>query len=397
MTDLVFVLNAGSSSLKFAAYDAATGAPYLRGAFEDLGRRPCLLRTEGQDEPPAAIPLDLADHGAAARHLAEGIERRGLVLRAIGHRLVRGGPGHDGPRRIDQPLIDQLQALSATAPAHLPAELAIITLFGARFPSLPQIACFDTAFHRTMPGVARRLPLPRRLTQNGLERFGFHGLSCTSLVDTLEREAGPEAAAGRLILAHLGSGSSLTAVRGRRSIDTTMGFTTSGGIPMATRSGDLDPGIAYYLERTEGINARAFNDMINTASGLLGISETSGDVRQLLDRAADPRAAEAIDYYCYRIRQAIGALAASLGGLDTLVFSGGVGQNAPAIRSRACAALGFLGIALDEAANGANAALISAPTSHVAVRVIRTDEEAVILDAVRAMLAADDRLGGPIR
>lgn len=389
MTDLVLTLNGGSSSLKFAAYDADTALRVLRGELANLGQPGTAFRTQIGDLPPRVETLGSLDHAAATRHLLNWLAGGETSIRAIGHRLVHGGPNHPAPALIDTQLLRELQALRAIAPAHLPAELAIIEICREHFADLSQVACFDTAFHRNMPAVARRLPIPRRLAQSGIERFGFHGLSYAHLVGELARHGGPQVASGRLVLAHLGSGSSLAAVKGQQSIETTMGFSTSGGIPMATRSGDLDPGLAHHLAQTQGMDVRAFNDMVNTASGLLGMSETSGDVRVLLaQEATDHRAAEALDTYCYRICQAIGALAASLGGIDTLVFTGGVGQNAPAIRSRACTNLGFLGIALDEAANARNLPVISTSASPVTVRVIEADEEAVIFGMVQQTLAA---------
>jgi acetate kinase len=389
MTDLVLTLNGGSSSLKFAAYDADTALRVLQGEFGGLGRPNASFRTQIGDLPPRSDPLGLLDHGAAARHLLKWLAGGESSIRAIGHRLVHGGTEHHLPAVIDPQLLTQLQALSAIAPAHLPAELAIIEICREHFPGLMQVACFDTAFHRTMPAVARRLPIPRHISLKGIERFGFHGLSYAYIVGELARHAGPQVASGRLVLAHLGNGASLAAVNQQQSIETTMGFSTSGGIPMATRSGDLDPGLAHHLAQTEGMDAKAFNDMVNSASGLLGMSETSGDVRDLLAReATDHRASEALETYCYRICQAIGALAASLGGIDTLVFTGGVGEHAPAIRSRACARLGFLGIALDETANAQNQGVISTSASPVTVRVMKTDEEAMIFGLVQHMLAA---------
>lgn len=388
MTDLILTLNGGSSSLKFAAYDADTTLRVMRGEFANLGQENASFRTEVGDLPQRIDPLGSLDHRAATRHLLTWLAGGAASIRAIGHRLVHGGPDQHAPALIDPPLLARLQALREWAPAHLPAELSIIDICREHFPDLPQVACFDTAFHRTMPAVARRIPIPRRLALKGIERFGFHGLSYAYLVDELARQAGPEAAAGRLVLAHLGSGSSLAAVKARQSIDTTMGFSTAGGIPMATRSGDLDPGLMRHLAQTEGMDAQAFNSMVNTASGLLGMSEISGDVRELLrHEASDPRATEALDTYGYRIRQAIGALAAALGGIDTLVFTGGVGQNAPAIRSRACGGLEFLGITLDPAANAIGGPIISTRGSSVTVRVIETDEEAVIVSIVQQMLA----------
>jgi acetate kinase len=255
--------------------------------------------------------------------------------------------------------------------------------------NVPQIVCFDTAFHHDMPRVAKIVPLPRRYEAAGIRRYGFHGLSYTFLVDELERVAGPEAARGRLILAHLGNGASMTAVRERQSLDTTMCFTPTAGLPMSTRSGDLDPGIFVYLSRTEGMTPEQFQHVVNYESGLRGISETSSDMRDLTVRAKDdPRAAEAIEVFCYQARKWIGALAAVLGGVDTLVFTGGIGENGPDIRERICAGLDFLGITIDSKRNKATEPIISAANGRATVRVIRTNEELVMAKAAWKLIAS---------
>jgi acetate kinase len=257
------------------------------------------------------------------------------------------------------------------------------------------VACFDTAFHRDMPRVAQLLPIPRRFDEKGIRRYGFHGLSYAFLMEELERVAGTDASHGRVILAHLGNGSSLAAVRQGRSVDTTMAFTPAAGVPMSTRSGDLDPGLAWFLARSENMSAEQFHRMVNHESGLLGVSETSSDMRDLLAReTADVRAAEAVALYCYQVMKSIGAFAAALHGLDTLVFSGGIGENAPVIRQRICAGLGYLGVALDDSKNAANDADISAQPAAVTVRMIRTDEEAMIARATQRILPGP-RIPGP--
>jgi len=263
----------------------------------------------------------------------------------------------------------------------------LMEVFRQRYPDLPQVACFDTAFHRDMPRVARILAIPRRFEAKGVQRYGFHGLSYGYLMEELARVAGTEAAQARVILAHLGNGASLTAVRGGRSIDTSMGFTPTAGLPMSTRSGDLDPGLVWYLARSERMTAEQFHQMVNQESGLLGVSEISPDMRDLLAREGDDvRAAEAVALFCYQAKKWIGSFAAALGGLDTLVFAGGIGENAPVVRQRVCDGLAFLGIRLDETRNRANAPVISADASPAAVRVIRTDEEAMIARAVSRLL-----------
>jgi acetate kinase len=259
-----------------------------------------------------------------------------------------------------------------------------------RFPAVPQIACFDTAFHHTMPRVARLIPIPRRYEAHGVRRYGFHGLSCAFLLDELERLAGRPVARGRVILAHLGGGASITAVRDGKSIDTSMGLTPASGLPMASRSGDLDPGLAWYLARTEQMNAAQFNHMVNHDSGLLGISETSGDMRTLLAaQEEDTRAAEAVAVFCYQARKTVCAMAGALEGVDTLVFSGGIGEHTPEVRARICQGLGFLGIELDPERNAQDAPVISSETSAVRVRVIHTDEQLIIAQHARRVLQRD--------
>ena len=264
----------------------------------------------------------------------------------------------------------------------MPGEIELIEAFRNRDPDLPQVVCFDTAFHHDMPRVAQIVPIPRRFEAAGVRRYGFHGLSYAYLMEELARVAGPEEARGRVILAHLGAGASLAAVRDGHSIDTSMGFTPASGLVMGTRTGDLDPGLVRFLSRTEGMTADQFDSLVNHKSGLLGVSETSSDVRDLLARHnADVRAAEAIELFCYQAKKWIGAFAAALGGLDTLVFSGGIGENCAEIRRRICEGLAFLGIALDEGRNASSALLISTDQGPVKVRVIRTDEELIIAKA----------------
>ena len=313
-------------------------------------------------------------------------------LTAVGHRVVHGGPKYSQPERITPEMIEELRQLSAFDPEHLPEEILLTEAFHRRFPDLPQVACFDTAFHHDLPRVAQLLPIPRRYEAQGVRRYGFHGLSYAYLMKELARLAGTEAAQGRVILAHLGNGASLAAVHRGKSVDTSMSFTPTAGVPMSTRTGDLDPGLVWYLACTEHLDAQGFNEMVNSQSGLLGVSETSSDMRDLLEREAhDVRAAEAIALFCYQVKKWIGAFAAALGGLDTLVFAAGIGENAPTIRARICDGLGFLGIELDEKRNAANEGMISAATSRVPVRVIRTDEEYMIAETVCRILGLDGK------
>ena len=330
------------------------------------------------------------DRRSAAMFLLDWLEKRvGLAsIAAIGHRVVNGGPNYLEAQLVTDAMLDELRRISAYAPEHLPAEIDMIELMSERAPRARQVACFDTAFHRDMPRVAKILPIPRRLQAKGVERYGFHGLSYMFLMQELARAAGSEAALGRVILAHLGNGASLAAVHGGKSIDTSMGFTPTAGVPMSTRSGDLDPGLVWYLAQTEQMTAQQFHHMVNHQSGLLGVSETSSDLRDLLDKEGhDVRAVEAVALFCYQVKKWIGAFAAALGGLDTLVFTGGIGENSPVIRTRICDGLGFLGIQLDESRNAAGAPIVSTDASSARVRVIRTDEDVVIAKAVFSVLA----------
>jgi acetate kinase len=284
-------------------------------------------------------------------------------------------------------MVEELHRLSPFDPEHLPEEILLTEAFHRRFPDLPQVACFDTAFHHDLPRVARLLPIPRRYEAKGVRRYGFHGLSYAFLMEELGRVAGAEAAQGRIILAHLGNGASLAAVRDGKPVDTSMSFTPTAGVPMSTRSGDLDPGLVWYLTRTEGLDAKRLNEMVNSQSGLLGVSETSSDMRDLLAcETQDVRAAEAVALFCYQVKKWVGAFAVALGGLDTLVFAGGIGENAPTVRARICDGLGFLEIELEEKRNAANAGVISAAARRVKVRVIRTDEECMIAKTVCRVL-----------
>jgi acetate kinase len=308
------------------------------------------------------------------------------ALAAVGHRVVHGGPKYSEPQQVTAEMVEELHRLSPFDPEHLPLEIELIEAFRQRHPKLPQVACFDTAFHRTLPPIARLLPLPRRFAAKGIERYGFHGLSYSYLMDELGR-LDPRGAKGRVILAHLGNGASLAAVRHGRCLDTSMGFTPAAGLVMSTRTGDLDPGLVYFLARTERMTAAQFQRMVNHESGMRGISGTSSDMRDLLAREqADPRAAEAVGLFCYQAKKWIGSYAAALGGLDTLIFAGGIGENAPPVRARICDGLGFLGLALDRARNAKGAPLISTAASRIVVRIIHTDEELMIARSVAKTL-----------
>ena len=387
----ILAINAGSSSIKFALFEAAGSLRRAHaGEIERIGLPGPTWSVDGGEARPVAA----ADHVEAAdvlrRWIGEAIGSGSLA--AIGHRVVHGGPNYHEPQPVTEAMLAELRRLSPFDPEHLPDEVRLVEEFRRRFPRLPQVACFDTGFHHDLPSVARILPIPRRYLAKGIRRYGFHGLSYAYLMEELERVAGRAAAQGRVILAHLGNGASLAAVCEGRPVDTSMAFTPAAGLPMSTRSGDLDPGLAWYLMRAEGIHPREFNEMVNRRSGLLGVSETSSDMRDLLAREAeDARAAEAIALFCYQARKWIGAFAAALGGLDTLVFAGGIGENAAAIRARICAGLGFLGVALDPERNAAGGPLVSANRAPAAVRVIRTDEESMIARMVGRILGLRDK------
>ncbi len=396
MGQRILTINAGSSSIKFALFESGGSFErILAGAIERIGLPEASLRVKGINSPDNFSRLVTApDHKAAVNVLMDWLgESAGhKALGAVGHRVVHGGPKYSEPQRITAEMLDELRRLNPFDPEHLPQEILLTEAFRRRFPELPQVACFDTAFHHDLPRVARLLPLPRRYEAQGVRRYGFHGLSYAFLMDELVRQAGAEAARGRVILAHLGNGASLAAVHEGKPVDTSMGFTPAAGVPMSTRSGDLDPGLVWYFARTQEMSAKQFNEMVNFHSGLLGVSETSSDIRDLLQcEAQDARAAEAVALFCYQVKKWIGAFAAALGGLDTLVFAGGIGENAPIIRARICAGLGFLGIELEEKRNAANESVISAAGGQVAVRVIRTDEELMIARSVCRVLGLGTR------
>jgi len=385
-------VNGGSSSIKFALFEA--GDPLkriLEGGIDRIGLPKPTFRVKSSNQADNfSRAVTAPDHSAAVATLMDWIaERSGRdSLAAIGHRVVHGGPKYSKPQRITAELFEELHRLSAFDPEHLPEDILLTSAFHRRFPDHPQVACFDTAFHHDLPRAAQLLPIPRRYGAQGVRRYVFHGLSYEFLMGELARLAGPEMAQGRVILAHLGNGASLAAVRGGNSMDTSMSFTPTAGVPMSTRSGDLDHGLVWYLTRAEKMSAKQFNEMVNFESGLLGVSETSSDMRDLLSRETqDVRAAEAVALFCYQVKKWIGAFAAALGGVDTLVFAGGIGEHAPLVRGRICDGLEFLGIELEEKRNMANEGVISATTSRVAVRVIHTDEEWMIAKTVCRILS----------
>lgn len=384
-------INGGSSSIKFALY--RTDGPPERSIYGKVDRIGLpgtkLTFNDLIQNQQDSFDIKASDHRSAVNVLIDWLEGRiGFAfVTAVGHRVVHGMK-HTEPELIKRELLDELYRIRPYDPDHLPREIELIEAFLQRYPQLPQVACFDTAFHSAMPRVAKLLPIPRRFDAMGVQRYGFHGLSYAYILEELARIAGTKAAQGRVILAHLGNGASLAAVRDGKSIDTSMGFTPTAGLVMGTRPGDLDPGVAWYLMRTEKLSSKQFSNLINHESGLLGISETSSDMRDLIERqSVDVRAAEAVALFCYQARKWTGAFVAALGGLDMLVFAGGIGENAPEIRARICDGLEFLGIELEEKQNAANAEVISSNSSRVAVRVIHTDEEWMIARSVNRLLA----------
>ena len=388
----VFVLNAGSSSLKFALFDR--GVPMVKlfsGAIDRIGSPEAIFTLkENEGKPMEQVEVFAPNHVSSLDYVLKRLAATTGTdgFGAVGHRVVHGGPCYREPQRVDRAMLVELRRIRSFDPEHLPSEIALMEVIAARFPDVPQLACFDTAFHSPMPRVARLLSIPRRYEAQGVQRYGFHGLSYAYLMQELELLAGAKAANGRVILAHLGNGASMAAVRDGHCVDTTMGFTPAAGLVMSTRSGDLDPGLVAFLARSEQMTAVQFDKMVNHESGLLGVSETSSDMRDLLAReTADVRAAEAVGLFCYQAKKWIGAYAAVLGGLDTLVFAGGIGENAVPVRSRICDGLGFLGVALDESRNAKNASLISKDEGSVAVLVIRTDEEVMIARSVDRVIS----------
>jgi acetate kinase len=387
MSGVVLILNAGSSSVKFALHDAASRAGISHGAIEGVGRTPELtLHADETKETLRPEPGDGADMGALIDWLFGVLDARlgPLDVVGAGHRVVHGGQDFDAPAQITDDVLARLDALCPLAPGHQPYNLMGIRAVAARWPDCPQIACFDTAFHRTRPRHAQLFALPRALSDEGILRYGFHGLSYDHISAQLPEVLGPTTAKGRVIVAHLGSGASLCAMRRGQSVDTTMGFTALDGLMMGTRCGQIDPGVLLHLMREKGMDADALERLLGKESGLQGVSGISSDMRDLLGSPA-PEAEEAVALFVHMIQRQIGALTASLGGLDALIFTAGIGERSSVIRSRVMAGLGWLGLQTDEDANAANETLISTPDSGVTVAMIPTDEEGVILRALLEM------------
>jgi acetate kinase len=375
--ECILTLNSGSSSLKFALVSEETRIEF--GVLDRIGSKGGTFRVRSQEGEQLHERIDFPDHDAALDRLFAWLARSPRSVVAAGHRLVYGGREHTRPLLIDSELLPALRKLIPFAPEHLPHELKAIEAFTRAYPDLPQVACFDTAFHANAPEISHWYPLPRAYWERGVIRYGFHGLSYEYVLQELERETGAETARGRLIIAHLGNGASMAAIRGGRPVDTTMGLTPAGGLMMGTRSGDLDPGVMLYLLEQAGLGPAEARKLINERSGLLGVSGSSSDMQELLSReAADPAAALAVGLFCYQARKFVGALAAVLGGVDTLIFTAGIGENAAPVRARICADLAFLGIRVDPGRNERQEPVISDGSGRATVRVMKTDEELMI-------------------
>jgi acetate kinase len=385
----ILALNTGSSSLKFALYDTARADradgggshPCERvrhGSIQGIGRTPSTIRVVRDGGEARSLEAEIPDREAALRWLVAELDRDGVwsEVSAVGHRFVHGGLQYREPVLITQSVREALERLIPLAPAHLPGEIAALDAIARSNPSLPQVACFDTAFHSTLPVEARLFGIPRELADEGVVRYGFHGLSYEYVTAELRRRGQPGT---RTIVAHLGNGASMAAIADGRSIDTSMGFTPIGGFVMSTRSGDIDPGVLLYLLKQRSMSADQLATVVRSGGGLLGLSGSASDMRDLLARApSDARAADAVAVFCYQIRKFIGAYVAALCGLDTLAFTGGIGENSPEIRERICGSLECFGIQLDAEANAAGSPIISRGASPVTVHVVQTDEESMI-------------------
>ncbi len=388
--EFILTINGGSSSIKFSLYKIEEPLNQIYyGQIENIGSAKAKLSfNNSAAEQKSNISIEAADHNEAANNLIDWLEKQESFdsIKAIGHRIVHGMK-HTEPELITSELLKELKKISAFDPDHLPEEIKLIEVFSKRYPSLKQVACFDTSFHTSMPRVAKLLSIPRRYFEKGIQRYGFHGLSYSFLMEELNRVAGNDIAKGKVILAHLGSGASLAAVKDGKSLDTSMGFTPAAGLPMGTRTGDLDPGVAWYFMKFEKLSPEEFNHLINHESGLLGVSEISSDMRELIEMEdTNGNAKDAVELFCYQAKRWIGSFTTVLGGLDTLVFSGGIGEHSPEVRSKICDNLEFLGVELDETKNKNNEAIISTGSGKVTVRVITTNEELMIASLVKDVL-----------
>jgi acetate kinase len=386
----ILAINSGSSSIKFSLYqDDKSRRKLFYGKIDRIGMDdPELTFTSEKGIQKGVIKTSVSNHQSAGNFLIDFLEKQVdfSLINGIGHRIVFGMK-HTNPQIITKELLNDLDSLSPFDMDHLPDEIKLIEIFLKRYPDMHQVACFDTAFHSSMPRVAQLLPIPRRFDSAGVHRYGFHGLSYAYLMEELAHIAGKKAAKGKVILAHLGNGASMAAVHNNKSVDTTMGFTPAGGMIMGSRPGDLDPGVAWYMLESENLTPKQFNNLISHESGLLGISGTSSDMRDLLAKESDDiRASEAVALFCYQAKKWLGAYAAALGGVDTLIFAGGIGENCPVVRSRICDGLEFLGIQIEKKQNMDNSSVISTNNGKVTIRIIHTDEELMIAKTVKHIL-----------
>jgi acetate kinase len=386
----ILTINRGSGTLKAGLYKA-TASPKLVASIkvDRAGTRDARIKISDASGK-ALLDSSVKDTGANS-DLTTVLDwltetNHASHLAGIGHRLVHGGPRYTESQRITPEVLAELEKIATLDPDHTPQAIQNIQFFSDRLPDTPQVGCFDTAFHACLPKVARMYAVPRKFYDEGIRRYGFHGLSCEYILQQL-RATDPALAASRLIVAHLGNGASMTAVNNGKSVDTSMGFTPLEGLVMGTRSGDIDPAAIIYLQQRDRLSAREIDTLLNKQSGLLGLSGTSSDMRDLLEReATDDRAADAVALSCYRAKKYVGAYTAALGGLDALIFAGGIGENAPPVRERICAGLDFLGLEIDPAANSSNAPVISSARTHVKIKVIKTDEDIVIAQQVLAIV-----------
>ena len=386
----ILTINGGSSSIKFALYK--TDEPLtliISGSIKNISLNNTTFSYKNDTDNKKDISLSAVDDfNKAITYLIDWLELQVdfTTIKAVGHRLVHGMQ-HTEAVKISPELMNELKQISLYDPEHLPAEISLIEILLKRYPSLLQIACFDTSFHTSMPHIAKLLPIPLKYFDKGIQRYGFHGLSYTYLLQKLQQIEGNKAANKKIILAHLGNGASIAAIKNGQCIDTSMGFTPASGLIMSTRTGDLDPGVAWYLMQVEKLTPREFNHLINHESGLLGLSETSADIQELIkNKHTDIRAANAFELFCYQAKKIIGAYAAALEGLETVVFSGGIGEHSAEVRKQICAGLNFLGIEIDDTKNKNNEPIISTNGSKVTVHIIKTNEELMIAQLVEDVL-----------
>lgn len=377
--DVIITVNVGSSSLKLNIYNAKL-EPFVNATASNINQNNAAISIE-DSSIIKTNQVELSSHVDAANYILDNVKDTLSLLNivAIGHRIVHGGDIQSDIEKIDQSLLNKLKEFSLLDPEHFKASSSLINNFEYRYPKAIQIACYDSAFYKNMPKLAKLLPLPRKYEKLGVKRYGFHGLSYEFIKKYFQTKAGDKAVRGRVIMAHLGGGASLTALNNSEVVDTTMSLSPASGIPMSTRSGDLDPGIIHYLHLKTGMSIDDFNQMVHFESGLFGISEYSPDMELLIKESAqNDKAKDAVNYFCTSVKKTIGSLSAAIGGLDSLIFSGGIGENSTVIRSNICSGLEYLGINLDNSANAENSFLISSKESRVGVHVIKTDEAKII-------------------